>query len=127
MTDEERQRVNTFAKENSLPLHKPRTSNGGADEIKDDASKPQVELPRYGRNRKEFSHDMAAHLAPLRLLFQKEGKVVELIIQEFDHQLDERGLAHGGFKFQEMEPCRAVTWIEDHLVIGREIKKEGNN
>jgi hypothetical protein len=90
-------------------------------------SKPEVELPRYGRNKKEFSADMAALLAPLHVLFQKEGKVVELVMEEFDHQLDKRGLAHGGFKFQDMEPCRAITWVEDHLIVGREIKKEGNN
>jgi hypothetical protein len=89
--------------------------------------KPEVELPRYGRNRKEFSADMAALLAPLHILFQKEGKVVELLMEDFNHQLDERGLAHGGFKFQDMEPCRAITWVEDHLIVGTEIKKEGNN
>ena len=82
--------------------------------------KPEVALPGLGRQKKEFSVDMAARIAPLQLLFQKNKEVVELVMEDFD----KRGLAHGGFKFQEMEPCRATTWVEDYVVVGRNIKKE---
>jgi hypothetical protein len=86
--------------------------------------KPEVALPGPGRQKREFCVDMAIHLAPLHLLFQKGKEVVELVMEDFDTQLDERGLAHGGFKFQEMEACRATTWVEDYVVVGRNIKKE---
>jgi hypothetical protein len=82
-------------------------------------SKPEVALPGIGRPKSQFCADMGAILGPLHILFLKDNRAVELVMEEFDRQLDARGLAHGGFKFQEMDPCKATTWVEDFIVLGR--------
>lgn len=81
-------------------------------------NRPQILLPGLNRTESEFATELAAHIAPLNVLFCFEESIVEVVEEKFTGELDRFDLARGGLKFREMTPVWFKTWVERYLETG---------